>query len=508
MSIRLRLTLWYSGLLAGTLLAFGVAIYLFVNWNTYADLKEQLRVQNNNFHIEPSLNFLDKINLNPSSNSIVQKDMFIQIVNYNDGAIQQSNNLFFNNIRFPYEDVKANPKEGFVKIKVTLKEGKYDMLTYQRPIVVNLNGEPTLVGLLQLGVFSHNEERFLHGLRTILIFSSLAVVLIAFTAGLFIARQALRPIERVIRSTEQIEKGSDLSVRIPAIGPKDEIGRLVSTLNIMLSRLELAYNELDEAYKAQRRFVSDASHELRTPLTTIRGNIDLLERMWEKVRASNLNEHNGEWLPLDADRYEMSKEAMSDISAEAKRMSTLVNDLLSLARADAGYTMEKTPLELMPLTEEVVRRAQLLPRTAEWRVGDLSPLLGVSVTANHNYLQQLLFIFIENAFKYTPEGIVELGALRKDRQIGFVIRDTGIGMNPEEIPHIFDRFYRADESRGVTVGTGLGLSIAKWIIDEHQGSVEVTTSEGVGTKFTIWLPITFSDTSPSTIIEAADDVDE
>ncbi|MOA15095.1 Sensor protein SrrB [compost metagenome] len=186
-------------------------------------------------------------------------------------------------------------------------------------------------------------------------------------------------------------------------------------------------------------------------------------------------------------------------------MSTLVNDLLALARADAGYTMEKSPLELVPIMQEVVRKAQLLPRTAEWRVGDLSALEDVSVNANPNYLQQLLFIFIENAFKYTQEGYIELSAIRKEPLIGFVIQDTGIGMNPDEIPHIFDRFYRADESRGVTVGTGLGLSIAKWIIDEHHGSVEVTTREGYGTTFTIWLPIVFPDRSSSSIIEATDE---
>ncbi|MBD2872111.1 HAMP domain-containing histidine kinase [Paenibacillus sp. IB182493] len=510
MSIRLRLTLWYSGLLAGTLLLFGVVIYLFVNWNTFGDLKEQLRVQNSSIHIQSKMNFLDELNLSlyTDDRSFGQKDIYVQVVNYSEGAIWLSDNLRYNNFSIPYVEASKNPKEGFVKTKVEVNKYKYDMLTYQRPIIVPINGKETLVGLLQIGVLSHNEERFLSGLRTILIFSSIVVVLIAFTVGLFIARQALRPIERVIRATDQIEKGSDLSVRIPAIGPKDEIGRLVSTLNVMLARLELAYNELEEAYKAQRRFVSDASHELRTPLTTIRGNIDLLERMWEKVRASNRNESNGEWLPLDSDRWEMSKEAMSDISAEAKRMSTLVNDLLALARADAGYTMEKEPLELMPLTEEVVRRAQLLPRTAEWRVGDLSAMRGVTVTANANYLQQLLFIFIENAFKYTQEGVVELSAVRREGQIGFVVQDTGIGMNPDEIPHIFDRFYRADESRGVTVGTGLGLSIAKWIIDEHKGSVEVTTREGDGTKFTIWLPITLPDTSPSTIIEGTDEIEE
>ncbi|WP_169083838.1 sensor histidine kinase [Paenibacillus sp. PL91] len=503
MSIRLRLTLWISGLLAVSMIVIGICIYFFVNWNTYAEIKQQIRVQDSKIEIIGATNFLDQtldLIVGPQFR-IDKKDMYIQLVNYKEGAIKQSSNFPYEFV-IPYPEVKTKPKERFVKTHVEINNNRYAMLTYQRPVYLDKD----IVGLVQVGVFSYNEEKFLGGLRTILIFSSLVVVFIAFTVGLFIARQALRPIERVIRATEQIENGSDLSVRIPALGPNDEIGRLVSTLNVMLARLEMAYNELDEAYKAQRRFVSDASHELRTPLTTIRGNIELLERMWTKVKETNRDADTGDWLPLDSDRWELSKEAMSDISAEAVRMSTLVNDLLALARADAGYTMEKTPLDLLPLTEEVVRRAQLLPRSAEWKVGDLSALNGVRVNANHNYLQQLLFIFIENAFKYTPEGTILLSAIRNDQQIGFVVQDTGIGMNPEEIPHIFDRFYRADESRGVTVGTGLGLSIAKWIIDEHQGSVEVTTREGDGTKFTIWLPIAFSDASHSSIIVATDEI--
>lgn len=505
MSIRLRLTLWTSGLLAISMIVFGVCIYFFVNWNTYAEIKEQMRYQDSKIDVIGATNFLDQtldLLIGPQFR-LEKKDMFIQLVNYKEGAIKQSNNFPYEFV-VPYPEAKTKPKEGFVRTHIEINKEKYSMLTYQRPYYL----EKDLVGLVQVAVFSYNEERFLSGLRTILIFSSIVVVLIAFTVGLFVARQALRPIERVIKATQQIENGSDLSVRIPAMGPKDEIGRLVSTLNVMLARLEMAYNELDEAYKAQRRFVSDASHELRTPLTTIRGNIELLERMWTKVRETNQNTETGEWMPLDLDRWELSKESMSDISAEATRMSTLVNDLLALARADAGYTMEKTPLDLLPLTEEVVRRAQLLPRTADWKVGSLAALEGIRVNANHNYLQQLLFIFIENAFKYTPEGSIELSAVRNEQQIGFVVEDTGIGMNPEEIPHIFDRFYRADESRGVTVGTGLGLSIAKWIIDEHQGSVEVMTREGKGTKFTIWLPISFSDTSHSSIIEATDEMKE
>src|SRR5690606_4253863 len=147
----------------------------------------------------------------------------------------------------------------------------------------------------------------------------------------------------------------------------------------------------------QKRFVSDASHELRTPLTTIRGNIDLLERMW-----SALQEKGDQAWPDELGKEAL--ESMRDIATEAKRMSRLINDMLALARADAGYEMEKEPIALRPIVEEVSRLASFLERKAEWRPGDYSVLEGVHVLGNRDYLVQLLFIFIENAFKYTDEG--------------------------------------------------------------------------------------------------------
>ena len=159
-------------------------------------------------------------------------------------------------------------------------------------------------------------------------------------------------------------------------------------------------------------------------------------------------------------------------------MSRLVNDLLSLARADAGYVMEKEWIPILPIVSETSRKAQFLERKVEWRVGSLDALEGMMVYGNADYLQQMLFIFIENAFKYTEEGYVSLKAVKENDQIGIQIADTGIGMDEEEVPHIFDRFYRADVSRGKTAGTGLGLAIAKWIIDEHGGSIEVMTQKG------------------------------
>jgi len=528
MSIRLRLTLWYSGLLAFTMLVLGVAIYLFVYYNTYDNTREQLRSQFNQLNVRVSYNLFRDLRLDLSGR-LGYEGTYVQLVNYANGEIRSSAlSVDGTEVHFPYPELKDSPKEGYTRFTAF----GYPFMAYQYPIPLP-NGE--VVGLLQVIANTQAEDAFLDGLRTILIITSLAVILIAFTIGLFIADKALRPIEEVIQATNRIENGANLSVRIARSGPNDEMGRLTDTLNGMLARLERAYNDLEEAYKAQRRFVSDASHELRTPLTTIRGNIDLLERMWrasaDRLEAPGEAEGGargavggeaageaggtvasagggaaaaggsgapagrtggpgqGAAIVLDAERAALSLEAMRDIAEEAERMSRLVSDLLSLARADAGYVMEKTEIELLPIVEEAAKGAVHLPRKADFRVGDLSPLEGVKVLGNADYLRQLLFIFIENAFKYTPSGHVLLEAAREADQVGLVIADTGIGMNSDEVPHIFERFYRADLSRGKTAGTGLGLAIAKWIIDEHRGSVEVRTREGEGTTFVIWLPV-------------------
>ncbi|REE56340.1 signal transduction histidine kinase [Paenibacillus taihuensis] len=488
MSIRLRLTLWYSIILAVTLIAFGVAIYFFVNYNTYKEMKSKIETQVNAINITSTLDMFDNFKVSPSS-IFADDEIYIQVINYKKGVVQTTQNLRRLDMLLPYPEQKkvVESDEGFHKLHV----GEYPFLTYQH--LLKQNGE--VFGLLQVATYSGREEKFLKELRTTLIFSLIVVVLIAFSISLFQARQALRPIESVIRASNQIQNGSDLSMRIPHSGPNDELGRLTDTLNGMLGRIETTYNELDEAYKAQRRFVSDASHELRTPLTTIRGNIELLERMWLPALGAGEEQQQEGSLPQLSDkerqRIMLTREAMDDIAGEAKRMSSLVNDLLALARADAGYEMEKNVQPLLPLVEDVARKAQLLPRNAEWRIGNLSAIDNVEVYAHADFLRQLFFIFVENAFKYTPSGYVELRATRSGDQAGIIIKDTGIGMASKEVPHIFERFYRADESRGQTSGTGLGLSIAKWIIDEHGGSVEVSTREGEGTTFIVWLPVAF-----------------
>lgn len=464
------------------LILFGASIYALVRYNTYAEVKNRLeeqadRIKNSqNYSIGQGLDlYLDPM----SANRLEDAQLFVQIHNYVNSNTRYSQNLKDWGMKFPIPSADSiHSMKGFQNIRIY----NNPFLLYQVPVI--LDGQ--LIGLIQLAAYTGAEDRLMERMKTVMLFGSFISIIVASTLGLFLARKSMAPIGKVIEAANGIQTGNDLSVRIDYSGPNDEIGQLIGTVNRMLERTEGFYKELDEAYLAQRRFVSDASHELRTPLTTIRGNVDLLKKMWNQGQEASFKTQA---LQL---RHE-SLEALSDIADESERMSRLINDMLSLARADAGQTIAKEELELAPIVEEVIRRAQFLPRKAAWIQGDLSVLQNAYVVGNRDYLQQMLFIFIENAFKYTPEGSVILDAIQVENQIGIRVVDTGIGMDRDEIPHIFERFYRADPSRGVIQGTGLGLAIAKWIIDEHGGSVEVLTRREEGTTFLIWLPVHFND---------------
>ncbi|MCL6602659.1 MAG: HAMP domain-containing histidine kinase [Paenibacillus sp.] len=483
MSIRLRLTAWYSGILAVMLLAFSAAIYGFVYFNTYGDLKDRVQKQVEQLQLLPRWGYdgsLLNVNVNlTQANRLEEANMLVQIYIYDSRTTQQSDNMSNLGMKFDIperEDVQD--EKGFKQLSL---EG-YHFIMYQMPL---LNPDNKPLAVLQVAAPTSQEDKLMLRLKNILLVGSFATLIAAFTFGLFLARKSMSPIGKVIDAANGIQTGTDLSSRIEYEGPPDEIGQLVQTVNSMLGRMEGFYKELEDSYAAQRRFVSDASHELRTPLTTIRGNIDLLQKVWELEPGQNPS--------LDeASIRQMSVESVRDIADEAKRMSRLVADMLSLARADTGRTFDKEPVALEPMMTEVARRAAFLPHQAEWSVGDMTHLNGKYIVGNKDYLQQMLFIFIDNAFKYTPAGEVSLNAVFYQSQVGIRITDTGIGMDKDEVPHIFDRFYRADESRGITEGIGLGLSIAKWIIDEHGGSVEVVTRQGEGTTFVIWLPLLFA----------------
>ncbi|MNO21345.1 Signal transduction histidine-protein kinase ArlS [compost metagenome] len=478
MSIRLRLTAWYSGILAVMLLALSAAIYGFVYFNTYGDLKDRLKEQARQVDLKLGINYdgtLRQVLGGPAGQSL-----FAQMYIYDLDKMISSPNMSEINLQFKI------PAQETVIQQQGFSQAYYNgnpFLIYQQAVEV-ASANSSHSGVLQVAVYTGEQVTLLTRLKNILIVGSFATLIAAFTFGLFLARKAMSPIGKVIEAANGIQTGTDLSSRIVYDGPQDEIGRLIQTVNSMLGRMEGFYTELEDSYATQRRFVSDASHELRTPLTTIRGNIDLLQKIWEM--------DPDESRMTEAEIRQLSIESVKDIADESKRMSRLVTDMLSLARADTGRTFDIEPVALEPMMTEVARRASFLPRQAEWSVGDFSHLNGKYILGNKDYLQQMMFIFIDNAFKYTPSGEVTLDAVFYQNQVGIRITDTGIGMDKDEVPHIFDRFYRADESRGITEGIGLGLSIAKWIIDEHGGSVEVVTRQGEGTTFVIWLPLLFA----------------
>jgi signal transduction histidine kinase len=242
----------------------------------------------------------------------------------------------------------------------------------------------------------------------------------------------------------------------------DEVGQLTATVNDMLGRLEGSFD-------TQQRLVADVSHELRTPLTTIQGNLDLLRRGAAEDPA-------------------MRTESLAAIGNETARMRRLVNDLLLLAQADAGLRLQLQPVELDTLLLDVYRQGQMISQGTGVRVRlgaeDQAVVLG-----DADRLRQLLLNLVDNGIKYTPAGgDVTLTLKREAGWILVSVADTGCGIPQEDLPHIFERFYRADRSRTRPGGAGLGLSIAKWVAEAHGGEIEVESEQGQGTVFTLYLP--------------------
>jgi signal transduction histidine kinase len=256
-----------------------------------------------------------------------------------------------------------------------------------------------------------------------------------------------------------------LDRRISIEDERVELKGLASAINAMLDRL-------DAAYGAQLRFVSDASHELRTPISVIQGYANLLDR-WGKNDEKAMQES------IDA------------IKNEAEGMKALVEQLLFLARSD--YHSIALSMECIDVSEivEDVRKETLMIDEAHEHRADISP--GLAIYGDAQFIKQAVRIFVDNSIKYTPSGgTVTIKAAKPQDRPGCVaisVGDTGIGIPGESLPLIFDRFFRTDESRArKSGGTGLGLSIAKWIIESHDGSVEVVSRKDVGTKFTMYFP--------------------
>lgn len=332
-----------------------------------------------------------------------------------------------------------------------------------RVYVLPLHQTGTLTGYLEAVAPLGQLDGEMRTLRLFLPLLGLASLALAFFLSWALAGRALRPIATMIRTARTITLSRDLSQRIAAPPRHDELGRLAATFNKLLASVE-------QASRAQQRFVADASHELRAPLTAIQGNLDLLNR------------HAA--MPA-ADRAE----ALAEMTREADRLTRLVADLLALARADAGVALRRMPVELDALVLDAFQTVRALARG---QTLVLAPFEPVQITGDEDRLKQLLLILLDNALKYTPAGgQVTLGLIHQDAGATLTVEDTGQGIAPADLPHVFERFYRADPGRGRDPGgTGLGLSIAQWITEQHGGTIRLTSQPDQGTRVVVFLPLT------------------
>ena len=275
--------------------------------------------------------------------------------------------------------------------------------------------------------------------------------------------RALYPLDQITELVDQINRADDLSRRIPYQQDReeDELGILVESINQTLERLE-------SLFTSQQRFLADVSHELRTPLTVIKGNVDLMRRM-----------------------KRIDEESLNSMDQEVGRLTRLVGGLLLLAQAESGkLTLNLKPVQLDTLIVEVFQEMHVL--AGNKILLHLSEIDQLVVNGDRDRLKQVFLNLIANAIQYTPPGGDVFVSLAKvSDQARIIVRDTGPGIPAEDIPHIFERFYRAEKSRtrSKTSGFGLGLSISHWIVEHHKGRIEVESKEGKGTTFAIWLPL-------------------
>jgi len=465
-SLRWRLVALECIVVGVILLAFTGALYELAARNLMHDVQSSLvdRAQQVNGAIRQYVVFgalrPKQVIEIPPPESFASSDTVVQISTLDGQVIVTTSTPNGNNIPLDQDTLQqvSLGNSTFERIKV----GDEELEVYSSPILLR----DRVIGVLQVARSLQLIEQTLARLRLFAIVGFTLAMTASILATFYVANRSLFPLKELIRTAERVGRSGDLSQRVKTSPNLDEVGKLASTFNTMLERLERSDRQLRETLDAERRFVADASHELRTPLTTILGNAGLL------LKVSNMS-------PEDR------QESLEQIYEEADRMRRLVSDLLTLARADAGFRLKQEPVKVQPVVESAVREMEHRATDRQLRIDKISD---VEVVGDKDALKQLVLILLDNAIKYTrSQDSIQVEVEKDDSQAVIRVSDTGIGISQEHLPHIFERFYRADTSRS-SDGTGLGLSIAKWIVEQHCGSISVVSEIGKGSIFEVKLP--------------------
>ena len=474
MTIRLRLTLLYSLILALTLIVFGISLYTFQSQDTLNSLKQDLIVKSNKF-IAPlqraPLGFIAHETLLPEPppprtfNQFSNEQAF---QNLREREIVRVLDAFGNLVASPFgqsEDALPLSDEALQTLQKnqdvfeTHLVSSEQMLIYSRPILQ----DEKLAYIIQVAHSLTERDRTLNSLGTILGIAGVGTLALAFAVGWILSGLALRPIDRITQTAQAIGEERNFKRRVEHTGKQDEVGKLANTFNQMLARLQTAYEKVEHALTQQKNFVSDVSHELRTPLTTLRGNLGLLMR---KPSAP----------------AEEQEDILKDMVDESDRMIRLVNELLMLAHADAERNLGKEKIDITQIVQDVVQQAQNLDNHRTIQT-DLSPNL--LALGDPDAIKQILLILLDNALKYSDDAIF-VQAFSAQGFIKVSVKDKGKGIAPQELEHVFDRFYRSDRTSTIP-GFGLGLPIAKSLAEAMEGQIAIQSKVGEGSIITFTL---------------------
>lgn len=448
MKISLKITLIYSLLFSLVLLILSASILFGLRYYLIEQSINQVYNQSDAIleKIKEIKGEFNDYNENLLFDTGESQNMIARVYDGNGKIIYSS--VKNDKLRLPYLNNVGKAKK--------IEKDEYHLVYLNQKIEVNGR-----IFYIQLIKDMENEYDFLKALFMILLFVDGIGIFLSIGVGFVVTLKVLKPINYLIREVQSI-KATDLNKRIKINGPDDELTRLAKTFNEMLNRIQ-------DSFERQERFISDVSHELRTPIAVIKGYIDMLDR-WGKNDKSVLQEG------IDA------------IKKQADKMKLLTERLLLIARGDKGQIkVEKSSFCLNDIVNEVVSEAKIISPEHNIKVQSEQNII---FYGDKNLIKEMLRIFIDNSIKYTKKGgSILIKLIRDGSEVKMSIEDDGIGIPPEDIPHIFDRFYRVDKSRSKEQGGwGLGLSIAKMIIDMHDGIVFVESKVGEGTKFIIKFP--------------------
>lgn len=448
--IRLRLTLWYMLLLAITFIVFSFYLIFRFQYSLQNTIDSSLQIT-----VSKTISALDeedyietgKLTFDQASQSQVESQNFAMRLISVDGDVWDE-----------YGAVRSVSTWGTIEAEYSTQQNEWRV--YSQPV---LNSKGEVIGFVQAAQSLGLVYETVDDLRDQLFFGVPLLILFAGFGGYFFANRALRPIDEITNTAQQIT-AQGLSKRLDYHGAMDEVGRLAHTFDEMLTRLQ-------SSFEKEKRFTADAAHELRTPLTVLKGQIDVtLSRTRDSVEYEN---------------------KLHELSAQVERLIRLSNGLLFLSRSDQNQiSFQATSVNMCELLDVLIEQMQLFADEKDLKIIKKFPGT-LLVKGDNDHLIRLFMNLLENALKYTPKGgEISVDAFKESDNIQVAIHNTGTGISSEHLPHLFERFYRVDDDRSSqTGGSGLGLAIAQEIVTMHGGEIEAQSQKDEGVTIVVRLPL-------------------